>query len=62
MEDKGFTIDDSHLKGNIFAGIVNADNNKAEKLPRNSQGYQQSKTEVQHKVKAMRRRLYPEDP
>ena len=58
--DKGFTIDDSHLKGNIFAGVLNENDNEAEKLPRNSQGYQQSKTEVQRKIKAMRGRLHPE--
>ena len=62
METKGFTIDDSHLKGNIFAGILDADNNKAKKLPGDSQGYQRFKTEVQRKVKAMRQRLHPEDP
>lgn len=61
MENEGFTIDDSHLEKNIFAGILNANNNKTQELLRNSPGYQQSRIEVQRKIKTVRQRLHPKD-
>jgi hypothetical protein len=55
----GILLDDSHLKGNIFAGVEN-DVAKARELPEDSERYRKSKAEVQRKKLSMRKRLYPQ--
>ena len=56
----GILLDDSHLKGNIFAGVKD-DIAKAGELPKDSERYRKSKAEVQRKKLSMRKRLYTQE-